>query len=405
MKDSPSALRVVMLCQGYFPLVGGAERQITAISEELVRSEVEVHVLTRRYHGQSPVETISGVTVHRLPTPKNKILASLSFTLSALPLIRRLNPDVIHAHELFSPTTTAVIARKLYKIPVVTTIHGGGEITRLKQKMFGKTRLRIFRSHVDRFITITKEIGRQLAQEGIPESLRTWIPNGVDLEHFSPVNLAQKNLLKTRLHLPEGQLVIFTGRLVVLKRVDKLILAWKRIQQNFPTAALLIIGNGSEEGALKHMSYSDQTESNEDREGIRFIGEMQDVAPYLQASDLFVLPSSREGLSVALLEAIASGLAVIATDVGGNADLIQHQKTGLLVPGDVDVELPYLLAEAMQKLLTDEPLRIRMIQAGLERIVQSYSLDVVTKLLHELYLSLNSMTSTGLKPNHRGRSE
>ncbi len=114
---------------------------------------------------------------------------------------------------------------------------------------------------------------------------------------------------------------------------------------------------------MKQAAYSGHADSGaEDETGIRFLGEIQDVAPYLQAADLFVLPSRYEVLSVALLESMASGLAAIATDVGGNVDLINHLQTGWLVSGEDGPELPVRLAEAMQTLLADELLRSRLAQ-------------------------------------------
>ncbi len=399
-------LRVVMLTQGYYPQVGGAERQVTAISQELTRRGVEVHVLTRSVPGLPPRESLAGVNVYRLPAPKPKALASLSFTLNALPLIRHIQPDVLHAHELLSPTTTAVIARQMDNIPVVVTLHGGGEIGRMQQKFLGNPRLRYFSTHVDRFIAIARDIDIQLAGLNIPNRLRTRIPNGVDIKRFHPSSAAQKAQLRADLHLPLGPLVIFTGRLVALKRVNQLIAAWASVRQGFPQATLLILGGGPEEPALKRAAYSAQPSAADSAAdygpGIRFLGEIQDVAPYLQAADIFVLPSSREGLSVALLESMASGLATIATDVGGNADLIDPLRTGWLVPGEDGPELPVRLAEAMRTLLADEALRNRLAQAGREFIEQSYSLESVAQRLHTLYLEVTAAASPRSSGDHPG---
>ena len=386
MRSQPSRpLRVAMISQGYYPLVGGAERQITAVSQELARRGMEVHVLTRRFPGLAPEEMISGVYVHRLSAPQPKALASLAFTFNALARIQKLKPDILHAHELLSPTTAAVAAGALNKIPVVATIHGGGEIDRLTQKFLGNARLQIFRSRVDRFIAIDKDIDGQLARRGIPKSLRTWIPNGVDVDHFYPLPDTQKDRLRAELHLPDNPLVVFTGRLVTLKRIDQLIAAWVAVRPRCPEATLLIIGVGPEEAALKQAASNSGLDSEN---GIRFLGEIQDVAPYLQAADLFVLPSSREGLSVSLLEAMGCGLATVATDVGGNVDLVRHQQTGWLVPGNGDADFPARLAAAMCQLLEDEPLRDRLGKAGSRQVVQSYSLASVVNRLQELYLDL-----------------
>jgi len=299
------------------------------------------------------------------------------------------------------------MAREIYKIPVVATIHGGGEITRIQQKTLGKTRLRIFRTHVDRFIAIDQDIDKQLARLGIPKQLRAWIPNGVDVEHFCPVSRAQKERLRAEFHLAESPVVVFTGRLVSLKRVDQLISAWAIIRQSFPKATLLIIGTGPEENALKRAAYPEHPSPADVQDdggtGIIFLGEVQDVAPYLQTADLFVFPSSREGLSVSLLEAMACELATIATDVGGNIDLIHHQQTGWLVPGDDRGEFPTRLAEAIRILLEDKDLRERIAQAGRKHIVQSYSLASVVKLLHALYFELSLATSPVINLDQSGR--
>jgi glycosyltransferase involved in cell wall biosynthesis len=400
---APRSLRVVMLSRGYFPTVGGAERQITAVSEELARRGVEVHVLTRRYAGLKPLETIGRVTVHRLPVPRPETMASLGFTLNALPLIRRIRPDVLHAHELLSPTTTAVVAQGLYGVPVVTTVHGGGEIDCLEQEWLGETRIDIFRSHVERFVAIDADINRQLAQLGVPSQLLALIPNGVDTDRFFALNAGQKARLKTALQLPEGPNVVFAGRLVPSKRVDRLIDAWGSVRKHFPMARLLIIGSGPEEDALRQVAYSTRPASagwpRDCGAGIHFFREIRNIAPYLQAADVFVSPSNCKGLSLALLEAMACGLPVIATDVGGNREVVHHRETGWLVPGG-DERLADRLAEALRILLNDDPLRARLAGAGRNLVERSYSLASVVDHLHELYLAL---TVGFLRPSSKGQ--
>lgn len=370
-----SPIRVVMLSHGYYPRIGGVERQLAAVVPLLQARGVEPYVLTRRLRGTQRFETVGGAPVYRLPVPGPKPLASLTFTLSALPLIKRLNPDLIHAHELISPATTAIAARKLFGIPVVATVHGSGlssDVLRLKRRFLGKTRLKILCREIAAFCVISAVIDRELATEGVPVQKRISIPNGVDTGRFAPLAPAQKKALRSRLALPaEARIVIFVGRLAPEKRVDLLTGIWRSVRQAVPRALLLILGSGPEEAGLKQRA----------GDGILFLGSQPDVTPYLQAADLFVLPSAAEGLSLALLEALACGLPVIATSVGGNPEVIRHLETGWLTPPDD----PPALTEAIVTLLGDEKLQSKLREKARAHAVQNYSLIKMADRLVDFY--------------------
>jgi len=368
-------IRVVMISHGYYPRIGGVERQLAAIIPLLQARGVEPSILTRRLRGTQPFEMVGGVPVYRLPVPGPKPVASLTFTLAALPLIKRLNPDLIHAHELISPATTAIAARKLFGIPVVATVHGSGlssDVLRLKRRFLGKIRLRVLCREIAAFCVISAVIDRELAAEGVPVKKRIPIPNGVDTERFTPLDPAEKNKLRSHLDLPvDASLAIFVGRLVPEKRVDLLTSIWSSVRETVPRARLLIVGSGPEEFVLKHKA----------NDGILFLGSQADVTPYLQAADLFVLPSAAEGLSLALLEALACGLPVIATSVGGNPEVIHHLETGWLTPPND----PLALTEAIITLLEDEKLQSKLRENARAHAVQNYSLVKMADRLVDLY--------------------
>lgn len=165
-----NTIRVAMIIQAYHPHVGGAERQLAAISPRLQRQGVDVHVLTRQQPGLPRYELINGIPVHRIPTPGNHALASLSFTTLALPLLTWLRPNLIHAHEMLSPTTTAVFAKRILKVPIITKVLRGGDlgdIAYLQSHKTGRQRLATFRQDVDRFIAISQEIDRELESMGV----------------------------------------------------------------------------------------------------------------------------------------------------------------------------------------------------------------------------------------------
>lgn len=371
----PHSIRVVILSHGYYPRIGGAERQLAAVAPLLQARGVETHILTRRLPGTKPFERLDGIPIYRLPVPGPKPLASLTFTLAALALIKRLDPDLIHAHELISPATTAIVAKKLYGRPVVATVHRSGaigDVMRLKSRFFGKARLSLLCQDIDVFCVISSEIDKELAAEGVPVQKRVQIPNGVDVERFVPLSSAKRAGLRSRLKLPtDAQIVIFHGRLVPEKQVDYLINIWNSVCSVVPQALLLILGSGAEENWLKRRA----------GEGILFMGDQSDVVPYLQASDIFVLPSKAEGLPVALLEALACGLPAVASAVGGSPEVIRHMETGWLVPPGN----PIALSEAIVTLLSDEKLHHKLRRKARILAVNNYSLVKMADRLCDLY--------------------
>ena len=374
---SVSKLKVAMLIQSYHPLVGGAERQLAALATILDNKGVEIHILTRRYQGLEPYQLINNIPVHRLPVPGPKAVASLAFTCSAITLLRRLRPDVIHAHQMRSPATTAAFAKLLFGVPVlVKVLRGGklGDLAKLRRKPFGRFRLGLQKRLVDRFLIISREIDRELQGEGIPAEGRFFLPNGVDTGRFSPLPPEERPHLRRKLGIPDALLAIYAGRLSPEKRVQHLLEIWPRVRNKYPQAALLILGSGDQEEYLKERMGV----------GVHFLGQVEDVAPYYQAGDLFILPSETEGLSNALLEAMSSGLAVIASSVGGSPDLINHAQNGWLVPPNDTAALE----EATLTLLGRADLRAEMGQAARAKVLAEYSLPVMADRLYDLYTKL-----------------
>ncbi|MCP4425738.1 MAG: glycosyltransferase family 4 protein [Chloroflexi bacterium] len=367
-------LKVAMLIQGYLPRIGGAERQLAALAPLLRERGVEIHVITRRYPGLSAFEMIDGVPVHRLPIPGPKAVASLSYTVTAVPLLMRLRPHLIHAHELLSPTTTAVLGKRILGIPAVAKLLRGGvlgDLAKLKKKPGGLRRLNTFRKQVDAFIAISREIDNELADVDIPSSHRVFIPNGVDTNRFQPATAAEKISLRQKLNLPQGPLTIFTGRLSPEKRINDVISAWPAVRQAHPDAALVIVGSGDEATRLQSMA----------GDGVAFMGRIEDVAPYLRCADIFILPSETEGLSNALLEAMACELAAVATTVGGATDLIAHQQSGWLIPAHEPDAIP----DVLTALLDDALLRRQLGRQARKKIMADYTLSKTADRLRHLY--------------------
>jgi glycosyltransferase involved in cell wall biosynthesis len=191
------------------------------------------------------------------------------------------------------------------------------------------------------------------------------------VERFRPLPSAKKQAWRAALGLPTGPLIIYTGRLETEKRIDQLIGIWPAVRACHPEAVLLILGTGAEESRLKQMAGA----------GILFLGHVENVAGYLQASDIFVLPSATEGLSNALLEALAAGLPVIATAVGGAPEAVAHLQHGWLIPPDT----PAALQEAVLALLNNAACRDSLGYRGRQRAVEHYALPTTANRLRDLY--------------------
>lgn len=376
------SLHVANLILEYYPVLGGAQRQLQRLAPLLRERGVEPSVLTRRYPELGvtrPFEHVEGTPVYRLPAPGGRAAASAVYTAAALLRLRRLRPDVIHAYSLFSPLTIALTAKRLYGTPVVVKVLRGGalgDVDRIHARATAGGRIAAFRRYVDAFIVISREIDAELEGMGIEAERRVYIPNGVDTGVYRPLPAAEKAALRLRLGLPAGPLAVYAGRLSPEKGVERLLGVWDRVRRQIPQAGLLILGAGEQEAALREAA-----RALEAADSVHFVGRVDSAAPYLQAADLFVLPSSTEGLSNSLLEAMAAGMAAAASRVGAAPELIAHGESGWLFPAQDE----RALCEALLALLANPELRARLGEAARRRVEGDFSLISVAERLNALY--------------------
>lgn len=371
-------IHVAMIIQGYSPRMGGAERQLEALAPALKAENVNISVLTRRYPGFEPFKMINDVPVYRLPIPGPVPIAATVFTIAAIPLLRRLQPDVVHAHEFYSPATTAIAAKQVLGFPYVVTSHRSGplgDVLRMEERPFGKSRLQRIKKTADAFVNISHEIDDELDSIlGIEPGRRHYVPNGVDINDFAPVDREKKAELRRKLNLPvDGTITIYVGRLVPHKRVNHLVNVWKNIRPHYPDATLVVVGTGEEAENLRAIADQD----------VIFTGLIDEdlKISYLQAADIFVLPSTAEGFSVAMLEAMSTGLTMILTDVGGMREAVDDGVHGLIIQPDD----PQALQTALERVLENPTERHRMSNAARDRIVRDFSLAAAAARLRSLY--------------------
>jgi sugar transferase (PEP-CTERM/EpsH1 system associated) len=291
--------------------------------------------------------------------------------------IRGLRPDIVHSRNW--ATFDAVLAARLAGVRIV--IHGehGRDIADPEGRIPRRRRLRrIFAPLVSRFVTVSRDLHRWLvADVHIPEGKVTTIHNGVDTARFVQ---GDRVAARAALGLPRDRLIIGTvGRLDPVKDQASLIQAFGSIISGHPEALLLIAGDGPCRNDLRSLVASLGIDGR-----VCLLGERADIPLVLRAMDVFVLPSVAEGISNTILEAMATGLPVVATRTGGNPELVEDQVTGTLVP----VRKPPDLARALDMYLGNPDLRSRHGQAARQRAVEQFSLDRMTENYRNLYFAL-----------------
>ena len=237
--------------------------------------------------------------------------------------IRRYNPDVVHTH-CWGSLVEGYLASKLAGVStVVHTEHGT-----IQDKYYNKFIQRyVWRLH-NKIIAVSEEHRSRLSTViKFPRQIISVVYNGVDTSKFKP-NGESKKWLREQLGINEGDFCVGTiGRLEPVKDQATLIRAFSLFTKEIPESKLLLIGEGSLRTALTNLVESLKIEKN-----VLFLGYRADTPELLNVLDVFVLPSISEGTSCTLLEAMSTALSIIATNVGGNPEIIQNGKTGTLIP-------------------------------------------------------------------------
>lgn len=384
-------MRVVMLITSYHPIVGGAERQLAQLAALMRADGVDVHVVTRIHRGLAPEETIDGVPVHRVGAARApRAVAAAAFLAGAVRRAIALRPDVLHCHSLWTPALAGMLAKRFTRAPLLAKPMRGGEAAKLAGTPLGRRRIAALARGVDRFVVISREIEAELEGFGVPAARRAFIPNGVDLSRFGPVDAAGKAALRASLGLPQDAvLVVFAGRLSAQKRLPLLLDAWAELAGDRAASAspaLLLVAGADRSSADD--APGDVTPERLRAPGVRALGHVADMPSLLRAADIFVLPSASEGLSNALLEACASGLAVVASRTGGTTDVIETGRDGLLF----DIDDRSGLVQALRALCADAALRARLGEAARGRAVGAYDIRATAASLVGLYRTLGAAT-------------
>jgi glycosyltransferase involved in cell wall biosynthesis len=294
--------------------------------------------------------------------------ASLCGALRICAHLRACRPDLVHLHTGRADWLGGLAAWQL-ALPAITTRRMDRPVSRGLRKRF------LYRRVVRRAVAISPAVRERLIRGGVaPETTRV-IPSAVDPDATQP--RAGRSATRAREDLKaDTPCLLVLVSLVARKGIDVLLDALAQLDVPSPQPVLWIAGDGPERGALEQRARALGLTQR-----VRFLGQREDAGDLLAACDVFVLPSRLEGLGVAALEAMAAARPVVASAVGGLAEAVVHERTGLLVPP----EDPGALAAALARLLRDPSLRARLGDAGPARVREKYTSERMVEAYEALY--------------------
>ena len=291
--------------------------------------------------------------------------------------VRRFRPHVVHSHMVHANLLTRV-TRLVAPMPVqISTAHNISEGARWRELAYRAT---------DPLCTLTTNVSQAAVDRYVrvgvaPRSKIRYFPNGVDLRRFPGQERERRQDVRGRMGVGEAFVWLAAGRLVDAKDFPSLLQAMRSVLASRPDTHLFIAGDGPERAALEDL----RTSLGLPPEQVRFLGLRRDVLDLMQAADGYVMSSAWEGLPMVLLEASASHVPIVATDVGGNREAVLDGESGVLVgPHE-----PTLLAAAMTRLMAMTPAeRARMGFAGRRHVENAYGLEMVADRWLALYEDL-----------------
>lgn len=304
-------------------------------------------------------------------------------------LFRRLRPTLVHSRNLAA--MEAQFPAWLAGVPYrVHGEHGRDvlDIDGTNRKYILQRRL--LKPFIHHFIALSRDLETYLGTKiGVPDRQLTRIINGVDIDRFHPGEAGERSLLPEGFADQDACVIGTVGRMEAIKDQLTLARAFIRLLQLLPEQSrrlrLVLIGDGSQRVQIEQ-----ELDAADALPQVWFAGSRDDVPALLRSLDVFVLPSLAEGISNTIMEAMACGQPVVATDVGGNSELVVDGETGFLVPR-AD---PGAMAEALQQYVHDADIRHAHGQAARRRAEREFSLDVMVDRYQAVYDTLLGRTST-----------
>lgn len=348
-------MRVLWIIDGLGP--GGAENMMPTLLKQLCECGVESRVCVLQVKRGNPVaEEVRklGVQVDVINIAHLRALGNLPRIIR---YIRQYRPDIVHT-QLEASDIFGTLAAKILGIPTMTTLHTLDVKPRTKRSYWRNLmRWKILNSFCDQIIAVSEITRQHYTTLGIRAEKILTLYNGVDINRFVPFRHPSSKK-RSVLDVPENGIVILTVAVLrEAKGIQYMLKTMPVILEKFPNAYYVIAGDGTYRDALKGLAYSMGVENR-----VVFLGHRSDIPEILGESDLFVFPTLMDALPTVLLEAMAVGVPIVSSEVGGIPEILENEIDGLLI----QPASPADLAESCIRLLSDHELAGRLSVSALK---------------------------------------
>lgn len=397
VNSAPAKPRMILIFSlAYHPFIGGAELAVKEITDRIDPALFSFHLITLRFDSTLPtMERIGNITVHRIgfsrrsPSPQEMVRFPLYLIKVAYPILAFFKARSLNKREPFSALWAVMayagfpaVLFKLFcvrRMPFLLTLQEGDSV----KHMTGRWRIKLvwpLLRLVFKKATMVQAISSYLAQFAYDMGARAPIevvPNGVDFSAFMNVHSPEeREALRRELSMREGEkYLITTSRLVEKNAIDDVIKALVHVPYNYK---FLIVGEGPLRASLEKVAKEHGV-----AERVHFVGhiEHEKIPLYLSVSDVFIRSSRSEGMGSSFIEAMAAGLPVIATAVGGIPDFLEDYRTGFLV----NVGDPQGIA-AKVLTLDKEPALVReVVFNARQMVVARYDWNLIARMMGEIF--------------------
>jgi len=353
---------------------GGAERQVIDLALAFKQNGWNVEVVSLLSHLERDMGELeeAGVPIRTLGMWRGRV--SPSALLALRRAVKRFKPDVVHAHMVHANLLCRV-TRLVAPMPrLITSAHNVNE-----GAVWRTWAYRLTDSLTDLTTNVSQvAVERSIETGAAPRNRIRFMPNGIDFEVFRP-DASVRKAAREELGVGDAFLWLAVGSLEVQKDYPNLLRAVSALSQGDQEIAVIVAGKGPLADDLEREIKARGLASR-----VRLLGVRSDVAVLMQAADGYVLSSAWEGLPLVLIEAAASGLPIVATEVGGNGQIVQDGSTGRLVPSGDSGALADAMADVMA-LSPDE--RLALGEAARQSARSTYGLDEIVQAWGNLYLS------------------